>query len=81
MKFLADHAAILPPFFNVSSVVLAESAGEKMVAGTAEPKVLTLAEPSTAPKCERCWRRLDSVGADATHATLCTRCAEAVKAR
>ena len=81
MKFLADHAAILPPFFNVSSVVLAESAGEKMVAGVAEPKVLTLAEPSTAPKCERCWRRLDSVGADATHATLCTRCAEAVKAR
>lgn len=28
------------------------------------------------PKCERCWRRQDSVGAAAAHPTLCARCVE-----
>ncbi|MGV3660224.1 MAG: isoleucine--tRNA ligase [Prosthecobacter sp.] len=31
------------------------------------------------PKCERCWRLLPDVGANAEHPTLCGRCVEAVK--
>jgi isoleucyl-tRNA synthetase len=31
-------------------------------------------------KCERCWRVLPEVGANATHPTLCVRCCEAVAA-
>lgn len=31
-------------------------------------------------KCERCWRHRSDVGADALHAELCERCAEAVVA-
>ena len=30
-------------------------------------------------KCERCWNYSDSVGQDAQHPTLCTRCVEAVR--
>jgi isoleucyl-tRNA synthetase len=35
--------------------------------------------PSPLPKCERCWRRIPTVGQDAEHTTLCDRCAAAVK--
>jgi isoleucyl-tRNA synthetase len=31
-------------------------------------------QPSTAPKCERCWHYRDDVGHDAAHPTLCGRC-------
>jgi len=36
--------------------------------------------PKTASggKCERCWQVLDEVGSNATHPTLCGRCADAV---
>ena len=30
--------------------------------------------PSTQPKCERCWHWRADVGADARHASLCSRC-------
>jgi isoleucyl-tRNA synthetase len=31
-------------------------------------------QPSTAPKCERCWHYRDDVGHDAAHPGLCSRC-------
>jgi len=34
---------------------------------------------STRPKCERCWRYLQSVGDDPDHPTLCARCADVVR--
>jgi isoleucyl-tRNA synthetase len=33
-----------------------------------------------APKCERCWRRQESVGANESHPELCARCVEYVTA-
>ncbi|MDE2391084.1 MAG: isoleucine--tRNA ligase, partial [Rhodospirillales bacterium] len=37
------------------------------------------AEIAPGHKCERCWRVLPEVGADAKHPTLCLRCVEAVE--
>jgi isoleucyl-tRNA synthetase len=34
-----------------------------------------------APKCARCWRRVDTVGADPEHAALCARCVESVRSK
>jgi isoleucyl-tRNA synthetase len=39
-------------------------------------KIKIIAAPHE--KCERCWHRVESVGADATHPTLCARCVENV---
>ncbi|MDD4889626.1 MAG: class I tRNA ligase family protein, partial [Phycisphaerae bacterium] len=79
-EFLTRHAGMLPAFFNVSEVVVAASA-DGLTPGTAEPKVAVRAEASPSPKCDRCWKHLPTVGADATQPTLCERCAAAVKAR
>jgi len=35
--------------------------------------------PAQGQKCERCWKVLPAVGADAEHPTLCPRCAAAVR--
>ena len=37
-------------------------------------------EPSTAPKCPRCWMHSNTVGTDADEPELCARCAAAIKA-
>jgi isoleucyl-tRNA synthetase len=37
------------------------------------------AERAEGEKCERCWKVLPTIGADAEHPTLCPRCAAAVK--
>ena len=36
-------------------------------------------EPAQGAKCERCWKILPSVGQDAEHPGLCSRCAKVVK--
>jgi isoleucyl-tRNA synthetase len=33
-------------------------------------------QPSSAPKCERCWHHRPDVGSDAGHPTICVRCVE-----
>jgi len=60
------HSA-LAELFNVSRVTLED--------GTA----LTV-KRSSAPKCERCWRYVDEVGADPRFPTVCLRCADALDA-
>ena len=42
------------------------------------PRILV--EKSDNPKCERCWRYVPDVGADARFPTVCLRCAEALEA-
>ena len=39
-------------------------------------KIKIIAAPHE--KCERCWHRVESVGSDAAHPTLCARCVENV---
>ena len=40
--------------------------------------VAVVIEKASGEKCERCWKVLDEVGADAEHPTVCGRCADAV---
>lgn len=42
----------------------------------AEGNVVAQVTKSSAPKCERCWHHDASVGTDAAHADLCSRCLE-----
>ncbi len=42
------------------------------------PGLVVKVEPAVGEKCERCWTRSDSVGNQAGHPTLCSRCADVV---
>ncbi|MEE9199957.1 MAG: isoleucine--tRNA ligase, partial [Candidatus Brocadiales bacterium] len=46
---------------------------------TAAEKVTAWSEKSANKKCERCWNFLPSVGQEAKHPTLCSRCVDVVK--
>jgi isoleucyl-tRNA synthetase len=72
---LRKYESALPEFFNVSAVtVQALAASTSSDAWTVETR---LAEGA---KCERCWRTVTDVGADARWSTVCARCAEALDA-
>ena len=71
-KFLKPYEASLSSLFIVSSVTLAQSAGEP------GPVRVTVTK-SSAGKCERCWNYREAVGKDAAHSTLCDRCLEAIR--
>jgi isoleucyl-tRNA synthetase len=62
-RALLDDATGWADICITSAAVFAAEAGAAVAAGE---------------KCERCWRILPEVGADATHPTLCIRCCEAV---
>jgi isoleucyl-tRNA synthetase len=47
------------------------------VPDTEEP--LSRVTPASGDKCVRCWRVLPEVGSNATHPSLCLRCADAVE--
>ena len=64
--------------FIVSEAELKEGAGEGW-AGTEFPGVTIQVEPSTAPRCPRCWTHSPDVGTDPDHPELCARCARALK--
>ena len=59
----------LPELFNVSEVELVDG-----------PTFSIVTERSLSLKCERCWRYIPEVGADAAYPTVCLRCAEALHA-
>lgn len=78
--FLAKWQDQLATLLIVSQVVLVKGhAPEGAVAGENHPDMAAVAEPSTAPKCERCWIHTDTVGSDPDHPTLCARCAAVLK--
>jgi isoleucyl-tRNA synthetase len=61
----------------VSEVIVAAGA---VGAESADVKGLSVkVEKSTHPKCERCWNLREDVGRDASHPTLCGRCAVVIK--
>ncbi|MDP4795890.1 MAG: isoleucine--tRNA ligase [Rhodospirillales bacterium] len=43
------------------------------------PDIAVVVDKADGEKCERCWKVLDEVGADAEHPTVCGRCADAVR--
>ena len=67
---LRRYAADLPTLFIVSEVVLIEAGGDR------PPRFV--AERATGVKCDRCWRFVPAVSAEAGREGLCDRCIEAV---
>ena len=43
------------------------------------PGIEVTVELAQGAKCERCWKVLEEVGENSTHATICRRCADAVE--
>ena len=50
----------------------------KVVDIAKEGGVWVRVQPSTAPKCERCWHHRPDVGSNAEHPTVCARCVDNV---
>ncbi|MCG3179852.1 MAG: Isoleucine--tRNA ligase [Phycisphaerae bacterium] len=76
LKDYRSCSELLPGLFGVSEVEIAEVAKKT----GAPDEVQVDAARSTSPRCDRCWRHLESVGSDTEHPTLCARCAAVVKA-
>ncbi len=77
--FLETFGDTLPTLFIVSSVTLSEGAApEGAYAGETEGLAVEITTPE-GEKCERCWLYSKTVGADAAHPTLCSRCTEIIK--
>jgi isoleucyl-tRNA synthetase len=70
-KFLADTLPLWPQMLIVSSCALEYDPG----AGEFEARV----EHADGAKCPRCWQWKRDIGADAGHAGVCARCAEALQ--
>ncbi|MFZ5760774.1 MAG: isoleucine--tRNA ligase [Thermodesulfobacteriota bacterium] len=77
-EFLADKWSTLEMICIVSKMHRAEGELAGAVAGEELPEVQVLVKPSAAEKCERCWMRSITVGADTNHPTICARCAGVV---
>jgi isoleucyl-tRNA synthetase len=75
LALIEQYKDSLPELFNVSAVELVHGALVNSCTG-----LLVAARASTAPKCERCWRFVEEVGADRRYPTVCLRCAEALEA-
>ncbi len=75
--FLSEMKDELATIFIVSRVALADLADAPEGAVSGE-LVKTLVAPAAGEKCERCWIYTDDIGNDATHPTLCARCAGVV---
>ena len=71
--FLADKWEILRTIAIVSELEAADNLGDKAYRGELEG-VRVLVEPAAGEKCERCWTRSVTVGADSRHPSACARC-------
>ncbi len=77
--FLESFGDTLSTLFIVSGVKLLETeAPVGAYAGEVEGLKVSIAIPE-GEKCERCWLYSETVGHDADHPTLCSRCAEIIK--
>ncbi len=66
-------------FITSSGEITTAPAPEDAFTMPEAPGVAVVPVLATGAKCERCWKVLDDVGADADHPTVCTRCADAVR--
>ncbi len=77
--FLDTFGDTLATLFIVSGVKVIEGgAPEGAYVGETEGLAVVITTPE-GEKCERCWLYSTSVGQDAAHPTLCSRCAEIIK--
>jgi isoleucyl-tRNA synthetase len=80
--FLRNSVAQLQELCIVSSLRLAgeQEAGELVfVEAEGVPGVEIAVGPAPGAKCERCWTISPSVGEDASHPSLCARCAAVIR--
>ena len=80
--FLADSLEQLRELCIVSSLRLAgegEAGGLAFVEAEGLPGVEIAVGPAPGTKCERCWTISPTVGTDADHPGLCSRCAAVVR--
>ena len=73
--FLKSAEDMLETVFIVSKVNLENGKGGELTGDTGIGVTVRHAEGE---KCERCWTYSDSVGKNAEHPTLCSRCAAIV---
>ena len=66
-KYLTSLQSELPEIFKVSQVEV-EKAGEDQI----------VVLKAGGEKCSRCWNYVDSVGRDALHPLICSRCIQAI---
>ncbi|TCK60521.1 isoleucine--tRNA ligase [Seleniivibrio woodruffii] len=76
-KFLVADEGI-ERIFIVSEVSFADPAAMTDCHVSEDGKVKVKVIPSENGKCERCWTKSSTIGHDASHPTLCKRCAEAL---
>ncbi|PLX49649.1 MAG: isoleucine--tRNA ligase [Desulfobulbaceae bacterium] len=77
--FLADKWQTLEMIANVSVLRHVPEAPAEAVASDEIEGLAVLVRAADGAKCERCWTRSDSVGADSEHTTLCSRCSKVVR--
>ncbi len=75
-EFLQSVKDILPGVLIVSALKI-ENGAQGSFAG--ECGISVTVRHAEGEKCERCWTYSASVGADAEHPTLCSRCAQVLK--
>ncbi len=71
---LQGYASELRSFFIVSSVDLVNDGDDASLMETAIDGLKIGVYPSDGEKCERCWVHDTTVGEDARHPTICSRC-------
>lgn len=72
LEFLGERQSALEMACIVSKLQIAPASG-------AGPALEMRVRKAAGSKCQRCWKRLSSVGACAEHPGLCRRCVETVK--
>ncbi len=78
-RFLADKWDLLQAVAIVSSLRRVEIAGPDACQSEELPGLAVTVRPAAGAKCERCWIRSETVGADDLHPLLCQRCVTVVK--
>ncbi len=77
--FLETFGDTLPTLFIVSTVHLVEGEPTKDAYVGETEGLVVLVEAPEGEKCERCWLYSKTVGENAAHPTLCSRCADIIK--
>lgn len=81
VALLGRKESLLADLFITSQVELSSNSlnGSGAISYLQGERVSVAVMPAEGAKCDRCWRILPSVGADASHASLCDRCVDVVR--
>ncbi|MDA8165952.1 MAG: class I tRNA ligase family protein, partial [Desulfobacteraceae bacterium] len=77
-EFVTANWELLKMVAMVSDLRLVADTGPEGYRSAELPDLSVLVRPAAGGKCERCWTRSETVGANEKHPLLCSRCTEAV---